>query len=183
MTLGTDLLSGDDVAGWYWSEKLDGVRAYWDGAQLWTRSGRCVALPAELAACLPAFPVDGEIWAGRGNLPSAVAAANHGRWVPGIQFKGFDTPAVRGPWPKRLAHVAAHLPPGGWASAVEHGIVADMAHLARIFREVRAAGGEGLMLRYPRALYYQRCRTRHLLKVKVDPAPGLVGLARRVLAA
>src|ERR1700756_589482 len=28
-----------DPAGWWLSEKLDGVRAYWDGRQFWSRLG------------------------------------------------------------------------------------------------------------------------------------------------
>ncbi len=36
---------GMDVSGWFMSEKLDGVRAYWDGRQLLSRQGKLVWLP------------------------------------------------------------------------------------------------------------------------------------------
>jgi DNA ligase-1 len=29
----------EDPTGWYMSEKLDGVRAYWDGEQFWSKNG------------------------------------------------------------------------------------------------------------------------------------------------
>jgi hypothetical protein len=29
----------EDPKGWIMSEKLDGVRAYWDGAQFWSKRG------------------------------------------------------------------------------------------------------------------------------------------------
>jgi DNA ligase-1 len=31
--------------GWLLSEKLDGVRAYWDGQQLWTKNGNPIYAP------------------------------------------------------------------------------------------------------------------------------------------
>ena len=47
------------------SEKLDGVRALWDGTTLRFRSGRAVAVPAWFLAALPNTPLDGELWMGR----------------------------------------------------------------------------------------------------------------------
>ena len=29
-----------DVIGWFMSEKIDGIRAYWDGNKLWSRTGK-----------------------------------------------------------------------------------------------------------------------------------------------
>jgi DNA ligase-1 len=29
----------EDPTGWYMSEKLDGIRAYWDGNQFWSKRG------------------------------------------------------------------------------------------------------------------------------------------------
>ena len=31
--------NNEDPKGWYMSEKLDGVRAYWDGEQFWSKRG------------------------------------------------------------------------------------------------------------------------------------------------
>lgn len=46
----------------YWvSEKLDGVRAIWDGKTLRFRSGRPIHAPAWFTAGLPAHPLDGEL--------------------------------------------------------------------------------------------------------------------------
>src|SRR5690606_15002235 len=50
----------------YWvSEKLDGVRAYWDGEQLWSRGGHVYAAPDWFTAQFPRHPLDGELWSGR----------------------------------------------------------------------------------------------------------------------
>jgi DNA ligase-1 len=50
-----------DPAGYLVSEKLDGVRAVWDGKVLRFRSGRVVAAPAWFTAKLPKESLDGEL--------------------------------------------------------------------------------------------------------------------------
>jgi hypothetical protein len=50
------------------SEKYDGVRGYWDGAQLRFKSGRVVPAPAWFTSRLPKQPLDGELWLGRGRF-------------------------------------------------------------------------------------------------------------------
>ena len=57
-----------DPAGHLVSEKLDGVRALWDGRVLRFRSGGLIAAPAWFTARLPAEPLDGELWLGRGRF-------------------------------------------------------------------------------------------------------------------
>ena len=34
-----------DVRGWWMSEKLDGIRAYWDGSKFFTRTGKNIIPP------------------------------------------------------------------------------------------------------------------------------------------
>ena len=40
----------DDPKGWLMSEKLDGVRCYWDGSQMFTRNGNRIYAPSEWIA-------------------------------------------------------------------------------------------------------------------------------------
>ena len=47
------------------SEKLDDVRAPWDGQQLRFRSGLPIAVPRWFTAALAKVPLDGELWWGR----------------------------------------------------------------------------------------------------------------------
>lgn len=54
-----------DPKGWLMSEKLDGVRCYWDGANMFTRNGNRIFAPKEWIAKLPTVPIDGELWSGR----------------------------------------------------------------------------------------------------------------------
>src|SRR5262245_61120536 len=54
-----------DLSGWWMSEKLDGVRAYWDGKQFLSRQGNLYHAPAWFTAGLPEVPLDGELWIDR----------------------------------------------------------------------------------------------------------------------
>src|ERR1043166_1698864 len=54
-----------DLAGWWMSEKLDGVRAYWDGKMFLSRLGNKLHAPDWFCAGLPEVPLDGEFWIGR----------------------------------------------------------------------------------------------------------------------
>ena len=50
-----------NVIGWVMSEKLDGVRGYWDGKQLFTRGGIPLNPPAYFLENFPPFAIDGII--------------------------------------------------------------------------------------------------------------------------
>ena len=54
-----------DVAGWWLSEKLDGVRTFWDGTQFLSRRGNVFHAPGWFTAALPRVPLDGELWIAR----------------------------------------------------------------------------------------------------------------------
>src|SRR3954466_8997733 len=54
-----------DLSDWWMSEKLDGVRAYWDGKQFLSRQGNLYHAPAWFIEGLPSVPLDGELWIGR----------------------------------------------------------------------------------------------------------------------
>jgi DNA ligase 1 len=163
---------GEDVTGWWASEKLHGVRAYWDGDTLWTRSGRAIRLPAALAGQLPTLALDGEIWAGYGEQAHerARAAINRGDWQPGVRFMVFDRPGHDGTWIERLHAAAARLS-GDFAQVVHAVRVQNIGHLRQLYLEVKARGGEGLMLMHPEPAHYHRCRVPWLLKLKRDPLP------------
>jgi hypothetical protein len=59
---------GIDVSRYWVSEKLDGVRAVWDGKALRFRSGNPVPAPRWFIDALPKQPLDGELWLGRGSF-------------------------------------------------------------------------------------------------------------------
>jgi len=169
-----------DPTGWLVSEKLDGVRALWDGARLRFRSGGLIAAPAWLTAALPATPLDGELWLGRGGFETTVgtvrrAAPDDGAWRA-LRYALFDLPGDPRPFAQRaqaLAALAASLRQP-FVQPVPQRTLPDAAALARELDAVVRAGGEGLMLHRASALW-RPGRSADLLKLKPwSDAEGVV---------
>jgi DNA ligase-1 len=170
-----------DLAGWWMSEKLDGVRAYWDGKQFFSRLGNCYHAPDWFAAGLPDVPLDGELWVGRKQFQRTVSIAKRQdkseHWRE-LRYLVFDVPAHGGLFEERLAFlqdwIARQKPP--FALAHAHQTCRDLPHLREELARVEALGGEGLMLRQPRSKY-EVGRSMTLLKVKsfLDAEGRVVG--------
>ncbi|MDO4724394.1 MAG: DNA ligase [Comamonadaceae bacterium] len=165
---------GQAVAGWLMSEKLDGVRAFWDGRQLIGRSGKAFTAPAWFTQGFPPFALDGELFAGRGRFELAAAAAHSSdpqAWQP-LHYAVFDVPNAAGGLLQRLQVLRDYLAQGAAGAGLNNRIrivqqrpVADVAAAQAFLREVEAGGGEGVMLRHPQAAY-PRGRSELLLKMK-----------------
>ncbi|MBY0229355.1 MAG: DNA ligase [Gemmataceae bacterium] len=156
------------VAGWWMSEKLDGVRAWWDGSRFLSRNGNLFLAPAWFTAGLPAVPLDGELWVGRKKFTQAQGIAMSGtrgeEWRT-MRYLVFDAPAHGGPFEERQRYLAGVVGGHAFASLVEQQRCRDHAHLLEEFDKVHAGGGEGLMLRQPGSLYAAG-RSSTLLKMK-----------------
>ncbi|MCA3241088.1 MAG: DNA ligase [Rubrivivax sp.] len=160
-----------DPTGFLVSEKLDGVRAHWDGRQLRFRGGGLIAAPAWFTAALPAQPLDGELWAGCGGFEQASgtsrrAAPDDAAWRA-LRYGLFDLPGDPRPFAERaqaLAGLASRVQ-RPFVHAVAQQTLPDAAALARRLDEVLRAGGEGLMLHRAAALW-QPGRSADLLKLK-----------------
>src|SRR5205823_12363335 len=95
-----------DLRGWWMSEKLDGVRAFWDGKQFLSRQGNVYHAPDWFLAGLPNVPLDGELWLGRKKFQRAVSIARRQdkseHWRE-LRFVVFDAPAQGGFFEDRVA--------------------------------------------------------------------------------
>ena len=175
-----------DLADYWVSEKLDGVRAYWDGESLFSRGGNRFNPPPWFVEGFPALPLDGELWMGRGTFETLSGVVRRrspeeNDWR-GIRFMVFDLPADAGTFDERLARLR-NLLAGLDASRiglVEQYRVANRAALAARLDRVVDEGGEGLMLRRGGSRY-RAGRSDDLLKLKthedaeavvVDHLPG-----------
>lgn len=158
---------GENVAGWHLSEKYDGIRTYWDGAQLWTRGGCVVAAPEWFTAALPrGVHLDGELWAGYETLETARQAAQLGRFTRECRFVVHDVPAIAGNWLNRMAAAARFV-----SDVVLCAEVFDSSTRARVrkaYCTVRRRGGEGLVARDPATYAYLPNRSAAILKIKHD---------------
>jgi DNA ligase-1 len=159
-----------DLAGWWMSEKLDGVRAYWNGKQFLSRQGNTFHAPDWSVERLPDVPLDGELWLARKSFQRTVSIVRRqdksDLWRE-IRYLAFDAPSQGGSFEERVAIVkellaqsaAPHL------EAHEHRLCRDVEHLREELAHVEALGGEGLMLRQPGSAY-ETGRSFTLLKVK-----------------
>jgi len=150
-----------EITGWMMSEKLDGVRAIWDGSKLISRNGNVFHAPESFLATLPAGVVlDGELWMGRGMFQRTVGVvrSHDGDWT-GIKYLVFDAPEVPGDFVTRLAFAATV------AEIVPHVVCTGTRHLNEHLAELVAQGAEGVMLRNP-ASSYEHKRSANLLKFK-----------------
>ena len=165
--------SGIDVSAYFVSEKLDGVRAYWNGRQLLTRSGRQIRAPAWFLASLPDdTPLDGELWAGRGEFAFVSGLirrhkAEDDDWLR-VKYMAFDLPQLAAPYSERLwvlrTLIAQQKSPS--LKALEQTRISGEQELQQRLQQITAGGGEGLMLRRAASLY-QAKRSDDLLKLKL----------------
>ena len=160
------------VAAYWVSEKLDGVRAWWDGESLYSRQGNRFDAPATFVQGFPEVLLDGELWIERGTFErlSGIVRRTAGpenAWR-GVRFMVFDLPGHPGTFDQRLARLKELL---GTAATSRIGLVEqfridDEAELMATLNRVVASGGEGLMLRRSDS-YYRSGRSDDLLKLKV----------------
>ncbi len=159
-----------DLDGWWVSEKLDGVRAYWDGHQFLSRQGNRYYAPDWFVAGLPEVPLDGELWLGRKSFQRTVSIVRRQdesqRWEE-IAFVVFDAPSVDTVFETRQAFLQAtfseHRP--RYARVLEQNRCVGLSHLQEELARIESQGGEGLMLRQPESTY-EAGRSSTLLKVK-----------------
>ncbi len=159
-----------DLTGWWLSEKLDGVRAYWDGTQFISRLGNRFFAPKWFTERLPAMPLDGELWGGRKLFQRTVGIVKRqdesDLWKE-LVYMVFDAPAHEGVFEERMAHVESTVQALdiAWLRAHTHTRCEGTEQLRDELARVEALGGEGLMLRQPGSRY-EAGRSNTLVKVK-----------------
>jgi DNA ligase 1 len=172
-----------DPTGWWMSEKLDGVRAYWDGEAFVSRLGNTFLAPDWFIADLPADTLDGELWVGRKMFSKTISIVRSGAasqaWRD-VSYVVFDAPNARGGFEERIGHVERVLAKAKTphARVHEHVVCEGVSHLRDELRRVEGLGGEGLMLRQPKSSY-EIGRSTSLLKVKTfhDAEGRVIGIA------
>ncbi len=166
-------------ADYYVSEKLDGVRARWNGTNLVSRNGNVFSAPDWFVKDFPAAILDGELWLGRGQYQQTVSVVSrhkpHDGWQQ-IKFMVFDLPANPLPFAGKAAQLQQLINPHNspYLHSVEQRRVSNHAQLMALFDTVIKNGGEGLMLHHGDA-HYVAGRSASLLKLKkFDDAEAVV---------
>ncbi|KAI7827154.1 hypothetical protein BC939DRAFT_445927 [Gamsiella multidivaricata] len=185
--------SGIDPAGYWMAEKLDGIRAYFDGTHFYSRAGNKFLAPPFFSENLPKDqPLDGELWLGRGRFQQCVSIVKNQKVDRSDEWKEmtylvFDAPKLNMVYEKRLEYLKSIMPMYGkdtiptssfsstsstttkkippYSRLVPVQKCLSKTHLLRELNHVQSHGGEGIMLRAPRSRYEFK-RSRTLLKVK-----------------
>lgn len=170
---------GNDIRGWLMSEKLDGIRGYWDGRQLLSKNGLLFRPHPDFIKGFPAFPLEGEIWGGRGTYEATSGLVRkeepHAGWLS-LKFAIFDAPQIPGGVEERLAAAREWFltHPSPYAFVIEQQTVKDAKHLQAELQKIEKLGGEGIILRKPGS-FYEVGRSADILKVKsYDDAEAVV---------
>jgi DNA ligase-1 len=168
-----------NIEGWMASEKLDGVRALWDGENFWSRNGNVLHAPFRMTGQMKKLVLpggvllDGELYLGRGrfNECSGIVRRNDDQWF-GISYQVFDVVGVTLTADKRDALVTKILSSYNvsFAHQVVQRIIKDSEDLISYYNQITEVGGEGLMLKHPLGLYLEsgptKKRSPYLLKLK-----------------
>ncbi len=159
-----------DLSGFWMSEKLDGVRAYWDGKQLISRLGNRYFAPDWFVKDFPSHPLDGELWGGRKKFQRTVSIVRrqdqNDLWKE-ILYVVFDAPSAAGPFEQRMDTLKEALTghPSPYIQLHPQQVCKGLSHLREELARVESMGGEGLMMRKPGS-HYETGRSSTLLKVK-----------------
>ncbi|MFS1460958.1 DNA ligase [Vibrio lentus] len=171
LVLANTYQQGIDVSQYWKSEKLDGIRALWDGEHLYTRNGNRIYVPKWFVAKLPKVHLEGELWAGRGNFHIVQSTVldhtpSDTAWRK-IDFMLFDMPGAAGDYQKRYYNILH------WASVIDEKHIGYIEHfpipneelLFEQLDNIDEENGEGIMLRKITSRY-QAGRSNDLLKLK-----------------
>jgi len=164
-----------DISLYYVSEKLDGVRGYWDGEKLLTRQGNLIHSPSWFTQHWPPFPIDGELWLERGKFQALLSCVSkHSAeenkstscWQY-VRFMMFDLPKHQGDFNERVNRMQHLLlqAPSPYLAMIKQIRLNEVSTLEKKLNKVIEQQGEGLMLHLASA-HYQIGRNSALMKLK-----------------
>ncbi len=161
---------GIDLKEYWLSEKLDGVRAYWNGKQLISKKGNIYHAPDWFIADFPSQPLDGELWISRNSferLMSIVRDDKPGAEWREVSYQVFDLPLQNVTFTDRIAKLKSLLSEinSPYLHLVKQTRTPNHEVLIENLDKVVKSGGEGLML-HKGDSYYLAGRSHDLLKVK-----------------
>lgn len=158
-----------NVIGWVMSEKLDGVRGFWDGKKLISRGGNIFNPPKWFVKSFPPFAIDGELWSKKNdfeNIVSIVRSQKDKGWDK-IKFMIFEVPNQKGGLLKRLSVLEQYLKsnPTKIIKIIKQIPIKTQVDLDVYLKKIVAKKGEGVVVRNPNTPY-QIGRLSGALKVK-----------------
>lgn len=167
----TTFKSVDDINAYWVSEKLDGVRGYWNGKQLLTRQGNLIHSPVWFTQYWPNHAIDGELWLGRDTFQQTLSCVikiniDETCWKK-VRFMIFDLPDHGDIFTNRIKSMEALIIKSGspYLVMVEQFQLKNTDQLDNTLSNIISKKGEGLMLHRGNA-YYHVGRTANIMKLK-----------------
>jgi len=161
----------ENVSEWWVSEKLDGVRAIWNGEKLHFRSGKLISAPDWFTENFPEQLMDGELWMGRGTFEKLSGIVrkiqpNHNDWRQ-VRYMLFELPEHPGTFTRRVRKMVklTETLKISWLHPIPQIRLNSEDALLNMLDEIVTKGGEGLMLHRSDSLYHSG-RSDDLLKLK-----------------
>lgn len=160
----------ENIKGWVMSEKLDGIRGYWNGKELLTRKGKKIYAPIWFTRNLPKFELDGELWTKRNdfeNIQSIIMDKKPSKNWKDITYNIFEVPNSKGDFFKRLKKAKEWFKknPSEYINIIDQIEIKDKEHLNIYLNELISQKAEGLIIKDPNQNYHTG-RSPHILKVK-----------------
>lgn len=161
----------NDIREYWLSEKLDGMRGYWNGKQLVTRQGNLIHSPKWFTQNWPINAMDGELWIGRNQFQETLSCVrktniDDGCWRK-VHFMVFDLPKNSKTFTERIK-VMEQLTSkanSAYLAMIKQFKLENIEQLESKLNNVIAHKGEGLMLHLGIA-YYHVGRTANIMKLK-----------------
>lgn len=163
---------------WYWSLKLDGIRAYWDihDNKLKTRNNKLIMIPNEWLELFKKInlPFDGELihqdvvnkFKETISIVRRTKNVDHEKWKNEIEFHIFDIIDTNKTFEQRYKHIQEHVPKNTFLQIVKQNVVTENTNIIDELNKVVKNDHEGLMLKKMDSLYEHK-RSKSLLKVKI----------------
>lgn len=163
--------NGDEnIENWLMSEKLDGIRGYWNGKELLTRKGKKIYAPKWFIKDFPSFELDGELWTKRAdfeNIQNIVMDKKPSNEWKQITYNIFEVPNTNGDFIKRLEKAKNWIKNKNikHVKVIEQIKIKDKEHLNEFLNKIIKNKGEGVIVKNPNKNYHTG-RSSHILKVK-----------------
>ncbi|MCK5829499.1 MAG: DNA ligase [Methylococcales bacterium] len=160
-----------DITQYWVSEKLDGVRAYWDGEKLISKQGNTYTAPSWFTKGFPSQPLDGELWLSQGHFQQLLGTVTKKHPIDEewrkISYAVFDLPNNKQSFTHRLKilHQLINNSINPYLTLIHQYRLTSEHALYEELNKIASIGGEGLMLHHENS-FYQAGRNSNILKVK-----------------
>lgn len=158
-----------NIEGWVMSEKLDGVRGFWNSKKLLSRQGYPISAPDYFLKGFPPFEIDGELFSDRNqfdHISSIIRGSSPEKWQS-LKLYVFDVPNASGNLFSRLSKLERFLEqnPTPYIRIIRQIPIKDKTHLQQFLKKVTDLKGEGVVVRNPNTDYIHG-RSAQILKFK-----------------